>query len=387
MLRQIGIATLSLFMLASCSNKSSNPQIQIEDKSMIVDNEMYMFVGTYTANESKGIYVYKLDTVTGTSKYISMVEVENPSYLVVDKSEKYIYAVTEDDGVETSAVNAFAFDKEEGKLTFLNKQLTQGGAPCYINISEDGKHVVTANYLGGNISVFPTKEDGSLEPASQVINFQGKGIDADRQNQPHLHCVEFSPNGKYLYADDLGTDKIMKFDVNKDNKDYLTQSTPAFFKVKPGSGPRHITFDPSGKYAYLITELSGEVIAFDYNNGNLNEVQTIKADTLNAKGSGDIHISPDGKFVYASNRLQGDGIAIFSVDQNNGKLTKVGYQLTGIHPRNFAMTPNGKLLLVANRDSDVIQVFFRNAETGLLVDASHDIILDMPVCVKFASVK
>lgn len=388
MLRQISITAMAICMLASCVNKSTKIENQEKYQTMAPNNEMYMFVGTYTSGESKGIYVYKLDTVEGKSEYVSMIEVANPSYLVLDKAEKFVYAVTEDDGIETSAVNAFSFDKKDGKLTFLNKQLTHGGAPCYINIDGNGKHVVTANYLGGNITVFPTKEDGSLNPASQIINFEGKGIDKDRQDKPHLHCVEYSPNGKYLYADDLGTDKILKFDVaNNNSKNYLTPGTPASFEVKPGSGPRHLAFHPSGKYVYLITELSGEVIAFDYKDGNLSEIQTIKADTLNAKGSGDIHVSPDGKFVYASNRLSGDGIAIFSVNQSDGKLTKVGYQPTGIHPRNFAITPNGKLLLVANRDSDVIQVFFRDMNTGLLVDASHDIILDMPVCIKFASIQ
>lgn len=382
MLKQIISMSVSALLLAGCSNKSTT-QAAKSDPDL---NQMYMLVGTYTSGESKGIYVYKLDTVTGTSSYVSEIHVENPSYLTLDPSEKYVYAVTEDEG-ETSAANAFSFDKKDGKLTFINKQLTRGGAPCYINIDQTGKHVVTANYLGGSITAFTVDDKGGLNPSPKVISFTGKGIDKDRQTQPHLHCVQFSPNYKYLFADDLGTDKIHKFDVNATGKEFLTTGSPESFSTKAGSGPRHLVFHPNGKYAYLITELSGDVVVFDYNssNGDLAEKQTVKADSLDAKGSADIHISPDGKFVYASNRLKGDGIAIFSVNQNDGTLTKTGYQDTGIHPRNFALTPNGKLLLVANRDSDRIQVFKVDQQTGLLENTGFDIQLDMPVCIKFAS--
>ena len=167
----------------------------------------------------------------------------------------------------------------------------------------------------------------------------------------------------------MGTDKIHKFGINESNEgNYLKVGTPAAFDVAPGSGPRHLDFHPNGKYAYLINELSGAVIAFNYdaNAGNLTQIQTIQADTLSAKGSADIHVSPDGKFLYASNRLKGDGIAIFSINQVDGKLTKVGYQETGVHPRNFVITPNGKFLLVASRDNDVIQIFLIDRVTGLL---------------------
>ena len=379
----VSIATL----LCSCSNKNSNSANQSSNESKETSNEMYMLVGTYTAKDSKGIYVYKLDTITGTSRYISEVTVDNPSYLVIDPTEKFVYAVTEDEGVETSAANAFAFDKKDGKLTFINKELTGGGAPCHITIDSKGKHVLTANYLGGSLSVFETREDGGLTKTSQLIPFEGKGVNKERQTQPHIHFAQFSPDEKYLFADDLGTDKIHKFNVNSNDSTFITNGTPDAFKVKDGSGPRHLAFHPNGNFAYLITEMSGDVIAFDYKDGDLKEIQTIKADTLNAQGSGDIHVSPNGKFLYASNRLKGDGIAIFSINQTDGKLTKIGYQPTGIHPRNFNITPNGKLLLVATRDSDLIQVFKVNETTGLLENTEHDIKLSMPVCIKFASVE
>ena len=155
--------------------------------------------------------------------------------------------------------------------------------------------------------------------------------------------------------------------------------------IEADSGPRHLTFSPNGKFAYLITELSGKVIAFSYDDGRLKQIQTITADTVAARGSADIHLSPDGKYLYASNRLKEDGIAIFAVNPENGTLAKVGYQPTGIHPRNFNITPNGKYLLAACRDSNVIQVYKRNEVTGLLEDTNQDIVVDMPVCVQFVS--
>lgn len=184
-------------------------------------------------------------------------------------------------------------------------------------------------------------------------------------------------------------DYIYKFDINskadpaKEDK-LLTIGHPSAFEVEAGSGPRHLTFSPDGRFAYLITELSGTVVAFDYNDGILTQIQAIKADTVGAHGSADIHISPDGKFLYASNRLQADGLAIFRIDETNGHLTKAGYRLTGSHPRNFIITPNGKYLLVACRDNNAIEVYFRDTETGVLTNINKNIEVDKPVCLKFA---
>ncbi|MFV0418602.1 MAG: lactonase family protein [Dysgonomonas sp.] len=382
--------------MVGCNTKNSNRMSEISSDTVNVnlesisdDNSLYLLVGTYTSGESKGIYVYKFDTVSGYSKYKSMVKTDNPSYLTVSKDEKFVYAVSENND-NSAAACAFTFDKKDGTLKLLNSQKTDGADPCYIEIDDAGKHVITANYSGGNLSLFDTKEDGSLNTASQVIDFVGKGVNPERQDKPHIHCAKYSPDGKYLFVNDLGTDKMYKFDVNtKTTGSYLSQGNPSFVKVADGSGPRHLIFHPNGKYAYLINELSGTVDCFNYeeSTGNLKIYQTIQADTLKAAGSADIHISPDGKFLYASNRLQGDGIAIFSINQMDGKLTKVAYQETGLHPRNFIITPNGKFLLVACRDSDAIQIFLRDAETGLLEDSYKEIELDMPVCLKFASFK
>lgn len=376
----ITICIISMTTISCTSKKAARTE-----SSDTENQELTMLVGTYTAGDSKGIYSFRFNEETGTATALSEAEVENPSYLTPSADGKYVYAVSEFNN-EQAAVNAFAFDKEKGTFQLLNSQKTGGEDPCYI--ITNGNNVITANYSGGSISVFPLAKDGSLLPASDIIEFEGSGVDKERQEKPHLHCVCITPDGKYLFADNLGTDQIHKFIINPDadaeNKEsFLKEGSPAVFEVDAGSGPRHLTFAPNGNYAYLINELSGTVIAFEYKDGDLEEIQTIAADTVGAKGSGDIHISPDGKFLYASNRLKADGIAIFRIDSENGKLTKAGYQLTGIHPRNFIITPNGKYLLVACRDSNVIQVYERNADTGLLSDIHKDIKVDKPVCIKF----
>lgn len=374
------ICIISMTTLSCTSKKTARTE-----SSATENQELTMLVGTYTAGDSKGLYSFRFNEGTGTATALSEAEVENPSYLAPSADGKFVYTVSELSN-ERAAADAFAFDKKKGTFKLLNSQKTGGEDPCYI--ITNGKNVITANYSGGSISVFPIAKDGSLLPASDILKFKGSGADKERQEKSHLHCVRITPDGKYLFADNLGTDQIYKFIIHPNadaaNKEsFLTEGSPAAFKVKAGSGPRHLTFAPNGNYAYLINEISGTVIAFKYKDGDLKEIQTIAADTVGAKGSGDIHISPDGKFLYASNRLKADGIAIFSICSENGKLTKAGYQLTGIHPRNFIITPNGKYLLVACRDNNAIQVYERDADTGLLTDMHKDIKVNKPVCIKF----
>lgn len=343
---------------------------------------LYLLVGTYTSGTSEGIYAYQFNTQTGESTYTGMVKVDNPSYLTLNADQTFVYAVTENGG-NPSYANALTFDKTNGALRLVNSQETKGSAPCNIAFDPKGKFVVTANYGGGNISVFPIQADGSLAPVSQVIAFEGHSVDP-RQKSPHLHSVLFSPDGKYLFAADLGTDKLYRMNVGyQSGTAFIDQASLTAVDIAAGSGPRHFVFHPSDKYVYLINEIGGTVNAFTYKKGQLKAFQTIQADSLNAQGSADIRITPDGRFLYASNRLKGDGLAIFAINPANGMLTKVGYQPTGIHPRNFIITPNGKYLLVACRDSHLIQVFSIDPTTGLLTDTHQDIHLNMPVCVKF----
>lgn len=338
-----------------------------------------MLVGTYTAGSSTGIYTFRFNEETGIATPLGHVKVPNPSYLTLSADGRFVYAVSEQSD-STAAIQAFSFDKEEGTLQLLNSRKTAGEAPCYV--STDGKRVLTANYSGGSMSVFPLQQNGMLAEMDTLYKGAATGTDSDRQATPHIHCACFSPDGNYIFATDFSADRILRYAVHPKEETPLPLSETV--DIAPGSGPRHLIFNPDGRYAYLINELSGRVIAFSYADGRLNQIQTIAADTLGARGSADIHLSPDGKYLYASNRLKADGIAIFEVNPTNGTLAKVAYQLTGIHPRNFNITPNGKYLLVACRDSNVIQVFERNANTGLLTDTKKSIQMDQPVCIQFA---
>lgn len=394
MYKKIIMAGLTSALLLSCTGKHARNVHETgnaPEAASLVKGEagdLFLLVGTYTSEKgSKGIYLYRFNTLTGRSDSVSMAEVVNPSYLTLSPDEKYIYAVGENDE-GNSAAHAFSFDKQRGMLTPVNSSPTLGGGPCYITISGNGKDVHTANYGGGSITSFRADEKGRLGPATMVMQFKGEGPDRKRQSSPHLHSVMYSPDGQFLFAADLGSDKLYRFSVNDtpfEGQPSLQQSSLKAFDMPPGTGPRHFDFHPDGgKYLYVLGELSGEVIVFDYDLGGLTQKQVIAADTVGARGSADIHVSPDGKFLYASNRLQADGIAIFSINPENGTLTKVGYQLTVKHPRNFVITPNGKFLLVAGRDDDRIQVFSVDMETGMLTDTNHPIPLSKPVCLKFA---
>lgn len=345
-------------------------------------DKMYLIAGSYAPASAEGIRVFTFDQSDARCRYISGLKgIENPSYLTVSQNGKHVYAVAENDSLISTA-NALGFDKQSGRLTFQNARATQGAAPCNITLSPREQYVVTANYNGGSITLFPLNKEGELEPG-RLVRFSGRGIVAGRQEQPHLHCAAFTPDDRLLLANDLGTDKIHIFSLDKQGMPVLSRAYD--LSLKPGSGPRHLCFAPNGRFAYVITELSGEVVTLSYKEGTLTPVQYIKADSLDAQGSADIHISPDGRFVYASNRLKGDGIAIFKVNPTDGKLTKVGYQPTGLHPRNFVLTPNGKYLLVACRDTDEIRIYRRDFKTGLLRDTGRSIRMSKPVCLKFTA--
>lgn len=373
------MAGVGMLMLSSCIGSKQKAVLN----SMEMGDTLYLCVGSYAPEEQEGIKVFVFNQETGEATYVNGIKgISNPSYLTVSSEGNRIYAVGEDAGVSSTA-NALSFDRQTGKISFLNSQPTKGGAPCNIVLSPEEDFVLTANYMGGNISVFPLEENGMLKEGD-TINFTGSGPDKERQSQPHLHCVQFTPDGRFLLANDLGTDRIHVFPVKENTASGVLKKEAAFdICLPPGCGPRHLCFAPNGKYAYLITELSGDVIALSYDEAGFDTIQHIKADTLSAQGSADIHLSPDGNYLYASNRLKGDGIAIFEVSSEDGTLDKVGYQSTGIHPRHFNITPNGKFLLVACRDTDEIQIYRRKQETGLLKDTGKRIEMSKPVCVQF----
>ncbi|MDO5664139.1 MAG: lactonase family protein [Bacteroidia bacterium] len=387
--RKIIFALVLTVLFGACNNKKAQKEdMDINEKKIAAatPDDMFLLVGTYTSDEgSRGIYVYKFDTETGKADSLSLTEVINPSYLVVSADEKFVYSVGEN-GDENSAAHAFAFDKKRGVLQLLNSSNTESSGPCYIEVDKAGKSVLTANYGSGSISSFQVKDDGTLLPVNQVLNFEPD--DTARQKSSHLHSIRFSPDERFLFATDLGADKIYRYNAIGsvfEGQPALSETSLKEFSTPAGTGPRHFDFHPGGNYFYVLGELSGDVIVYDYDEGDLKEKQVIATDSVEgSRGSADIHVSPDGKFLYASNRIKEDGVAIFSINQDDGTLTKVGYQPTGKHPRNFVITPNGKLLLVANRDDNVIQIFKIDNQTGLLIDTQQNISINKPVCLKFA---
>jgi 6-phosphogluconolactonase len=347
----------------------------------------YLFVGTYTTKDSKGIYVYRFNASTGTTEPVSNTDsAANPSYLAIAPNQKFVYAVNETHGGTGGKVSAYAFEKTNGKLTFINQQSTGGDDPCYVTVSQNNKWVMVANYSGGSAAAFPTDTDGSLQPYTQLMQDSGKGANAQRQEKAHLHSTVFSPAQDYLFTPDLGTDKVMIYKFNPSAQKPLTPADPPYASVSAGNGPRHFTFHPNQKFAYLMQELSGSVRAFRYNNGKLTSIEDVPTHPAGYKGdigSADIHISPDGKFLYASNRGDQNNIAIFSINPQTGKLKLQGYQSTlGKTPRNFVIDPTGNYLLAANQNTDNIVIFKRNKQTGLLTPTGQQIKVSMPVCLQ-----
>lgn len=353
--------------------------------------EHYLLVGTYDSPKSEGIYVYKFNSTDGSVKEISHVKTSNPSFLAVAGNQKYIYAVSESGNTaKGGGVISFSFNKKTGILTQVSHQSSEGNNPCYISVDQSGKWVIVGNYSSGNFSVLPVTSKGILGKAKQVVQHEGSGPDTSRQKSPHVHAVFLKKNNYDLYVPDLGINKIMTYGFDAKTGKVFPSKTK--FVVPSGSGPRHIDIHPNGKYVYLVEEMSGSIAVFrDFGNGDLHEIQSLSALPLTYKGpagSADIHVSPDGKFLYSSNRGSSNTIAIFSIDAKTGMIKLIDHQSTlGEKPRNFNFDPTGKFLLVGNQDSHEIVIFKRDLKTGLLTDTGKRIAVGKPVCIKWAAMQ
>ena len=341
-------------------------------------------IGTYTKGSSKGIYVYRFYEESGKLAYLNEIDdVSNPSYLTVSKDNKFIYAVNEDG--KNGGVSAFTFEPTVGTIKQLNRVTSAGADPCYISVDADRKNAFVANYSSGNLSVLPIKADGSLDAPSQVIQDQGKGPDASRQEGPHVHIAYFSPDEKYLLYTDLGTDKLNFTRYHAGKPSPLTAENA--ISVKAGNGPRHLVFSKNHKYLYLLQEMGSTITVYEYNGGKPKEIQNINmlpAGFKGTNGAAAIKITPDGNFLFATDRLDASAINSYSINPEDGKLTFMDRHTTyGKNPRDFAIDPTGKWLLVANQDSDNIVVFRINAGTGSLSTTGTSIQIGNPVCLKF----
>ncbi|MCB1063162.1 MAG: lactonase family protein [Verrucomicrobiae bacterium] len=352
-----------------------------------------VYFGTYTKGKSKseGIYVSRLNPKTGELSAPELAgKVTNPSFVAIHPNHRFLYSVSEvatEGGKPGGAVTAFSIDQTTGKLTELNAESSGGAGPCHLSVDPSGKVVIVANYGGGSCASLAVAEDGSLKPASSFIQHEGSSINPRRQKEPHAHSANTSPDGRFAFVADLGIDKIKTYSLDAEA---ATLTPHGETQITPGSGPRHFAFHPSGKFAWVINELSLSVTGFRYDSekGTLTEIQsisTIPDADRNREGlsTAEIQAHPSGKFVFGSNRGH-DTITVYQVDEATGQLTFVEVEpIRGETPRNFGIDPSGRFLLAAGQASNTISVFAIDPKTGELTDTGHGISVDAPVCARF----
>ncbi len=349
-------------------------------------DSLFVYFGTQTRGMSKGIYRSELDLKTGKlSEPVLAAEAVNPGFLELHPNGRFLYAVGEMN--KSGAVSAFAVDPATGDLALLNQQPSGGPGPCHVNVDAAGKNVLVANYRGGSASVIPVKSDGSLGKPTAFVQHEGSSVNPQRQKEPHAHSVNLSPDGRFAFVADLGIDKILIYRLDSD-KGTITPNDPPCAKVKPGAGPRHFTFHPNGKFAYVINELDCTITAFSYDSksGALTEIQTIPTlpkDFDGTNSTAEVRVHPNGKFLYGSNRGH-DSIAVYRVNPRKGTLKFVEHETSDIkRPRNFNIDPTGKFCLVANQDGDSVVVFKIDQKTGALEATGHKVAVGKPICVRF----
>jgi 6-phosphogluconolactonase len=351
-----------------------------------------VYIGTYTGGESKGIYTCEISEQDGSLQNLRLAaENSNPSYLAIHPGGKFLYSVNEVSNYKSArSGSATAFSINGDHLVKINDQSTVGDGPCYISVDASGKFALVANYAGGSVVAFPIAADGSLQPHSAFVQHEGSSVNPDRQKEPHAHSINMDRENRFAIAADLGLDKLLVYKLDRD-AGTLTPNEPAFVKVPPGSGPRHLSFTPNGKFAYVNGEMSNTVIGMKYDprRGSFEVTQTLSTlpeDWHGASSTAQTQVHPNGKFLYVSNRGH-DSIAIYQVDRS-GRLTYVENVSTGGKtPRNFEIDPSGKFLVAANQDSNNLAVFKIDPKTGRLKNTGNEIRVGKPVCVKFLAIK
>jgi 6-phosphogluconolactonase len=351
-----------------------------------------LYVGTYTANtQSRGIYRLVIDADRGEAVELSVAaECENPSFLALSPDRRRVVAVNEleqYEGKASGAVTCFARDTESGALSAPSRRASLGGAPCYVSIDARGRHALVANYLGGNVAVFPIAVSGSLGAASAKMQHVGHGADSARQEGPHAHCVLLDVANRFAFVADLGIDRIKayRFDAERGTLMLLDGGDVV---LPPGTGPRHLAWSPDGRTMYVTGELASTLTVLDYDSATgilraRQELSLRPAGATGANAPADVHVHPTGRFVYASNR--GDNtIAVFRLDRTTRALALVqSAPCGGDWPRNFALDPTGRLLLVAHQRSDSIVAFAIDPQTGRLTATGARIAIPAPVCLRF----
>jgi len=359
------------------------------------DRSFLVYVGTYTGEKSKGIYAYRFNATTGSTTPIAIAaETENPSFIAIHPSGRFLYAVNEVDqfgGKATGAVSAFALNAETGKLTLLNQVASKGQGPAHLSLDKTGKYVLVANYGGGSVAVFPVSRDGQLGEASAFVQHAGSSVNHERQAGPHAHAILVSNDNQFSLVADLGLDELLayKFDVANGS---LTADHPQLVRTAAGAGPRHIAIHPNGEFVYAVNELDSTVSTYSFNSktGALQPLQTLSTlpkDFTGENYPAEIQVDSAGKHLYLSNR-EHDSIGVFGINPRNGTLSPVQDVSTGgKKPRSFAIDPTGKWLFAANQESDTIVVFRIDSRTGKLTPTSHVLSVPTPVCIVFTPAK
>lgn len=351
----------------------------------------YVFLGSYNRDKTaESIQVYQLDTIKGKlTKITSAKNVVNPSYLTLSPNGKYLYACTETKTPNAGSVSSFEFNPENKTLTFLNSQKSGGENPVYVAVHKSGKWLVNGNYTEGSVSVHPLLENGKIDSLAQNFQYMDGSTHKERQTRSHIHSTVFSPQNDYLFMPDLGADKIRCYQFDATQKQPLVETNHPFLKTDLEAGPRHFTFHPNQKFGYCIEEMAGAISVYQYENGVLTKIQRTNTHPDKIKEgfeSSDIHISPDGKFLYATNRGKENNIAIFSINEN-GLLKNIGYESTlGKHPRIFAIDESGKFLIATNVLTGNVVVFKRNSQTGLLKKTGKEVKMENVSCVQIKQI-
>ncbi|MFZ6011606.1 MAG: lactonase family protein [Bacteroidota bacterium] len=352
-----------------------------------------LYVGTFSVRDSEGIYVFQFDRRQGTLQLLQAVKtIESPSFLAIHPSGKFLYSVNRGNIPEqkkSGSVSAYAIDQSSGMLTLLNHKPSYGSGPCHISIDQTGSLTFVSNYTEGTLTVLRLNNDGSLGELADSIRYFGSSVNKERQDKPHIHSATPSPDNRFVFVADLGTDRVYayKFDINTGK---LKPAAKAFVELKPGTGPRHFTFHPNGKYAYVAEELSSSVGVLSYESGNGtltvidDRVTSLPHDFKGNNTSADIHTDPSGKFLMLSNRGH-DALAMFKID-DKGKLKQIGNQSTpGKRPRNFLIDHNNQYIFVAHQDTDNIVVFHWDPKNGKLTDSGVQEKVPSPVCLKMVT--
>ena len=379
------LCALCAFALKIPSKSEESQTLTGIVNSNIMTNQLQqrVYVGTYTDSGSAGIHIYDIDPNSGAWQALGVAETVNPTFLARHPKQHCLYAINEV-GNNAARVVAFAVDPGSGLLSELNSRPVAGSAPCHITVDPTGQCLYIANYGDGKLLVYPILAEGQLGECSQLIQHVGSSVDASRQEGPHAHSVNIDPTGHYLMACDLGLDKVMIYRVQPERGQLHPNPIP-FAVLDPGSGPRHMAFHPNGKLAYVINEMGNTITGFEYHPkwGGLTTrqvISTLPVGYHETSYCADIHVHPNGRFVYGSNRGH-DSLVIFAID-TEGQLTLIGHEsVRGSWPRNFAIDPTGQWLYVANQNSDNIVVFKIDVDTGKLTATGVEVSVPKPVCV------